>query len=77
MRLKKQEIKQYSCWVEVNIMKNMNKIIDYINFHIELTKEKFTGEWTVAHTERMARTDGMIDILSIITGKSYKTGGKI
>lgn len=57
-------------------MENMNKIIDHINFHIESAKEKFTGEWTAAHAERMARIDGMINILSMITGKSYKIGGK-
>lgn len=57
-------------------MENTEKIIDYINLHIESAKEKFTGEWTAAHTERMARIDGMIDVLSMITGKSYKIGGK-
>ena len=58
------------------MMENTDKIIEYINFHIESAKEKFTGEWTAAHAERMARIDGMIDILSMITGKSYKIGGK-
>lgn len=48
----------------------INKMLDRINFKIQYTQENFT-EWNATHERRMAEIDGMIDMLSIVTGKSY------
>lgn len=51
-----------------NITDNM---IDRINFKIMIANKHFTG-WNDMYTIRMAEIDGMIDMLSIVTGKKYK-----
>lgn len=48
----------------------INKMLDRINFKIRFAQENFT-EWNTAHKRRMAEIDGMIDMLSIVTGKDY------
>jgi len=48
----------------------INKMLDRINFKIQYTQENFT-EWNATHERRMAEIDGMIDMLSIVTGKNY------
>ena len=37
---------------------------------ISIAKDNFT-EWNTAHEIRMARIDGMVDMLSMVTGKEY------
>lgn len=49
----------------------INEMLKRINFRIELAKEYYHGEWNEAHACRMSEIDGMIDMLSIATGKSY------
>ena len=51
-----------------NIINEMQK---RINFKISLANEYYHGEWNETHACRMAEIDGMIDMLSIATGKSY------
>lgn len=48
----------------------INKMLERINFKIGYAQENFT-EWNESHTLRMAEIDGMIDMLSIVTGKDY------
>lgn len=48
----------------------INEMLERINFKIRFAQENFT-EWNVAHERRMAEIDGMIDMLSIVTGKEY------
>ena len=48
----------------------INKMLERINFKIRYAKENFT-EWNATHERRMAEIDGMIDMLSMVTGKSY------
>lgn len=48
----------------------INKMLERINFKINYAKENFTG-WNTIHERRMAEIDGMIDMLSIVTGKDY------
>lgn len=48
----------------------INKMLEHINFKIRFAQENF-AEWNAAHERRMAEIDGMIDMLSIATGKSY------
>lgn len=48
----------------------INRMIERINFKIRYAKENFT-EWNESHSLRMAEIDGMIDMLSIVTGKDY------
>lgn len=48
----------------------VNKMLVRINFKIRYAQENFT-EWNSAHERRMAEIDGMIDMLSIVTGKNY------
>ena len=48
----------------------VNKMLERINFKIRYAQENFT-EWNAEHERRMAKIDGMIDMLSIITGKDY------
>lgn len=48
----------------------INKMLERINFKIKFAQENFT-EWNVAHERRMTEIDGMIDMLSITTGKDY------
>ena len=50
--------------------KIINEMVERINFRIKLAKETFTG-WTPSHERRMGEIDGMIDMLSIVTGKKY------
>lgn len=50
--------------------KIINKMLERINFKIRHAQENFT-EWNAAHERRMAEIDGMIDMLSIATGKNY------
>lgn len=45
-------------------------MVERINFKISYAKENFTG-WNITHERRMAEIDGMIDMLSIVTGKDY------
>lgn len=48
----------------------INKMLERINFKIKYAQENFT-EWNESHSLRMAEIDGMIDMLSIVTGKDY------
>lgn len=48
----------------------INKMLERINFKLSYAKENFT-EWNESHALRMAEIDGMIDMLSIVTGKDY------
>lgn len=48
----------------------INKMLYRINFKIQYAQENFT-EWNATHEKRMAEIDGMIDMLSIVTGKNY------
>lgn len=48
----------------------IKKMIERINFKISYAQENFT-EWNASHERRMAEIDGMIDMLSIVTGKEY------
>lgn len=48
----------------------INKMVDRINYKIRLANESFT-EWNEPHQRRMAEIEGMIDMLSIVTGKEY------
>ena len=53
-------------------MENKIEVIKMrIEFLIELANEKFNGEWTHSHELRLARIDGMIDALCILTNKEY------
>lgn len=58
-------------------MENLNEIIakikEKINFRIELMQEKYSG-WNLAHAERVGIIDGMLDVLSMLTGKEYTIG---
>lgn len=58
-------------------MENLNEIIaeieKKINFRIELMQEKYSG-WNITHAERVGRIDGMLDVLSMLTGKEYTIG---
>lgn len=52
-------------------MKNLEqKMIDRINNQIKITMSYFT-EWNPSHERRMARIDGMVDMLTLVTGKEY------
>lgn len=48
----------------------INKMLERINFKIRYARENFT-EWNTTHERRMAEIDGMVDMLSIVTGKNY------
>lgn len=48
----------------------VNKMLERINFKIRYAQENFI-EWNSTHDRRMAEIDGMIDMLSIVTGKDY------
>lgn len=45
-------------------------MLERINFKIKSAQENF-AEWYALHERRMAEIDGMIDMLSITTGKDY------
>ena len=47
----------------------INEMLKRINFRIELAKEYYHGEWNEAHACRMSEINGMVDMLSIATGK--------
>lgn len=47
-----------------------NRMINKINKQIELARSLFV-EWNPSHERRMERIDGMIDMLSLVTGKEY------
>jgi hypothetical protein len=48
----------------------INKMLERIDFKIRYAQENFT-EWNETHSLRMAEIDGMIDMLSLVTGKDY------
>ena len=48
----------------------INKMIERIEMRIRYAKENFT-EWNETHSRRMGEIDGMIEMLSIVTGKKY------
>lgn len=48
----------------------VNKMLERIKFKIRFSQENFT-EWNAAHERRMAEIDGMVDMLTIVTGKDY------
>ena len=48
----------------------INTMIERINSKIIYAKENFT-QWDSLHSLRIARIEGMIEILSIATGKNY------
>lgn len=53
-------------------MKNkIDQLKKRIEFLIEVSNDDFKDEWTTAHELRNARLDGMVDALSILTGKDY------
>ena len=47
------------------------KLKNKIEMLIELAKENYMGEWTHSHELRLARIDGMIEALSILTNQEY------
>lgn len=49
----------------------INKMLKRINFKISLAKEYYNGKWDDAHACRMSEINGMVDMLTIATGKSY------
>lgn len=52
-------------------MKNLEqKMIDRINNRIKFTVSSFT-EWNPSHERRMVRIEGMVDMLTLVTGKEY------
>lgn len=50
--------------------KIISKMLERINSKISYAQENYT-EWNATHERRMAEIDGMIDMLSIATGKNY------
>lgn len=48
----------------------INEMLKRINQKVKYAQENFT-EWNNTHSIRMAEIDGMIDMLTIATGKSY------
>lgn len=48
----------------------INKMLERINFKIKYAQENFT-EWNATHDRRMAEIEGMIEMLSIVSGKEY------
>ena len=48
----------------------INTMIERINSKITYAKENFT-QWDNLHSLRMARIEGMVEMLSIATGKNY------
>ena len=48
------------------------KMIEKINLLLEIARDNFkqTG-WSKSHELKMARIDGMIEMLSMVTGKEY------
>lgn len=48
----------------------INKMIERIEMRIRYAKENYT-EWNESHSRRMGEIDGMIEMLSMITGKKY------
>lgn len=48
----------------------INKITERINRKLKYACENFEG-WNESHSCRMAEIDGMLDVLSMITGKEY------
>ena len=48
----------------------INEMLKRINQKVKYAQENFT-EWDNTHSIRMAEIDGMIDMRSIATGKSY------
>ena len=48
----------------------INTMIERINSKITYAKENFT-QWNNLHSLRMARIEGMVEMLSIATGKNY------
>ena len=47
-----------------------SKMINKINKQIKYTMSLFV-EWNPSHERRMARIDGMVDMLTLVTGKEY------
>lgn len=48
----------------------VNKMLERINFKIRYAQENYT-EWNESHALRVAEIDGMVDMLSVVTGKDY------
>ena len=48
----------------------INTMIERINSKITYAKENFT-QWNNLHSLRMTRIEGMVEMLSIATGKNY------
>lgn len=46
------------------------KMVNRINAEIKMAVNNYNG-WNHSHELRMTKIDGMIDILSIYTGKEY------
>ena len=42
-----------------------------IEMLIEIANNNFTGKWDKSHELRLARIDGCLDMLSILTNKEY------
>lgn len=52
-------------------MENKTKLIENkVKILIEIARNNFT-EWNHSHELRLARIDGMLEALSILTGKDY------
>lgn len=49
----------------------IEKMKSKIETLIEIANDNFTGEWDKSHELRLARIDGMLDMLSILTDKKY------
>jgi hypothetical protein len=51
-----------------NKIEKMKKRIETL---IERANKEFTGEWNKSHKLKIARIDGCLDMLSILTDKEY------
>lgn len=49
----------------------INKMLERVNFKIKVANKRYIGSWNEEHSIRMAEINGMIDMLSIVTGKDY------
>lgn len=47
-----------------------DKMLEHINFKIQYAKENYS-EWNESHAVRLGEIRGMVDMLSIVTGKKY------
>lgn len=59
-------------WIDCDNMNTEQKMLERIQFKIAAAFRHYAADgWTQAHELRLAEIDGMIDMLSILTGKCY------